>query len=152
MKFFWYWWAFFCINLLGLGVAEYYDGYNWLLNADATKFSLITIISYIFISIYVGKLTYRAGNNIDPPRKSVNSLWFYSEACLSVGMLGTLVGFLMVFGTAFATLDIKNTASVAELIKNMGYGVSTSLITTLVGLGISLLTKMQLVNLENASK
>jgi len=50
---------------------------------------------------------------------------------------------------AFDNLDVKNVENVQEVITDMSLGMSTALCTTLVGLVSSVLTKIQMVILEN---
>ena len=51
--------------------------------------------------------------------------------------------------SAFDNLDVKNVENVQEVITDMSLGMSTALCTTLVGLVSSVLTKIQMVILEN---
>ena len=73
--------------------------------------------------------------------------WFYSDIVLSVGMIGTVVGFIMML-TGFADLNFENTEEVQSLISKLGYGMSTALATTLVGLISSVILKLQYFLLE----
>ena len=75
--------------------------------------------------------------------------WFMSDAVLSLGMIGTLVGFLMVLGQAFLDVDPSNIESMTNAIELLAVGMSTALVTTLVGLSTSLWLKLQLVILES---
>lgn len=72
-------------------------------------------------------------------------LWYVAESLISVGMVGTVVGFTMVFGDAFIGLDINDPDTVTELLVTLGSGVGTALITTLTGLVSSLILKGELV-------
>ena len=71
--------------------------------------------------------------------------WFTSDLCLTIGMMGTVIGFMMML-SGFATVDVSNTSSVQELIKSLGGGMSTALYSTLVGLICSALLKIQWFN------
>jgi small-conductance mechanosensitive channel len=73
--------------------------------------------------------------------------WFFSDIVLSVGMVGTVVGFIMML-TGFADLNFENTEEVQALISKLGYGMSTALSTTLVGLISSIILKLQFFLLE----
>jgi len=75
--------------------------------------------------------------------------WFTSDAVLSVGMVGTLFGFLLVLGSAFTEIDTASTESMTEAIGVLASGMSTALVTSLVGLISSLWLKLQLVILED---
>jgi len=77
-----------------------------------------------------------------------NMSWFLSDAVLSLGMVGTLFGFLLVLGSAFTEIDTSSTESMTEAIGVLASGMSTALVTSLVGLLSSLWLKLQLVILE----
>ena len=51
--------------------------------------------------------------------------------------------------SAFENLDVGNIENVQKVISNMALGMSTALCTTLAGLVGSVLTKIQMVILEN---
>ena len=74
--------------------------------------------------------------------------WFIAESCLALGMVGTVTGFLLMLGTAFANIDVTNAVSLQNALGVMAIGMSTALYTTLIGLVCSLIIKVQLVNLE----
>ena len=65
-------------------------------------------------------------------------------------MIGTVIGFLLMLGTAFTNLDVSNSAALQDALASMAVGMSTALYTTLIGLVSSLILKVQLVNLEVA--
>jgi len=77
-----------------------------------------------------------------------NMSWFLSDAVLSLGMVGTLFGFLLVLDSAFTEIDTSSTESMTEAIGVLASGMSTALVTSLVGLLSSLWLKLQLVILE----
>jgi len=64
---------------------------------------------------------------------------------LSLGMIGTVVGFIYMLTTVFIDLNVEDTASVQEALGMMATGMGTALWTTLVGLIASVLLKLQLV-------
>jgi flagellar motor component MotA len=66
----------------------------------------------------------------------------------SLGMIGTLIGFVLVFGDALANIDLNNEANKVKIIADMGIGISTAIYTTLAGLVCSVLLWIQLINLE----
>jgi biopolymer transport protein ExbB/TolQ len=70
-----------------------------------------------------------------------------SDLFLSIGMVGTVIGFISMLG-GFAELDVNNTQTVQDLIKELGLGMSTALYTTLVGLVCSILLKVQYFNIS----
>jgi biopolymer transport protein ExbB/TolQ len=73
--------------------------------------------------------------------------WLWSDVVLSLGMIGTVVGF-MVMLSGFAGADFSNVENTQGLIAKLSYGMSTALATTLVGLISSVLLKLQFFMLE----
>ena len=63
-------------------------------------------------------------------------------------MIGTVTGFLLMLGTTFAGIDITDTKTIQDALVNMATGMSTALYTTLTGLIVSVIIKIQLVNFE----
>jgi biopolymer transport protein ExbB/TolQ len=68
---------------------------------------------------------------------------------LSLGMIGTVAGFILMLGDTFGSIDTTNQDSLKDALSNMALGMSTALYTTLVGLILSQALKIQLVNLES---
>jgi hypothetical protein len=123
--------------------------YGWfekLWDADQTKISFIIIVIFVATSIATGFLSFRS--EIEYIKLS-NYIWFASETMVTLGLIGTVAGFLLMLSSAFDNLDVKNVENVQEVITDMSLGMSTALCTTLVGLVCSVLTKIQMVILEN---
>jgi hypothetical protein len=142
------WWLFACLTGLVTVVANYFGFFQELYANDATKISFLIIVIYVFSTLYVGKLTYNQtkGKNI---KSGLNTSWFTSEVLLSLGMIGTVAGFILMLGDTFGSIDTTNQDSLKDALSNMALGMSTALYTTLVGLILSQALKIQLVNLES---
>ena len=117
-----------------------------LYDSDQTKISFLIITVFIIASVTVGYLSYMKSKNFN---KLSNYVWFSSETMVTLGLIGTVAGFLLMLSSAFDNLDVKNVENVQEVITDMSLGMSTALCTTLVGLVCSVLTKIQMVILEN---
>ena len=143
------WWLIFCLTLLGLCICVYFNIHKDLYAADVTRLSFFIISIFICTSIWIGTKTYKVGIQQDYSQQSEVG-WFISESCLALGMVGTVTGFLIMLGTAFANVDVTNAATLQQALADMATGMSTALWTTLVGLVSSLIIKVQLVNLEVA--
>ncbi len=139
------WWLIFCLSILAGGIAFYFDIHKELYNADQTKISFLILTIFIITSIWIGVVTKLQD-------RTVEIGWFIAEACLALGMVGTVTGFLLMLGTSFTDIDVNNSASLQEALINMALGMSTALYTTLIGLVCSLLIKVQLVNFEVSLK
>ena len=143
------WWLIFCLIVLGIGTCFYFDVHKSLYESDITRLSYLILIIFGCTSIWIGTKTYKVGIQQDYSQKS-DVGWFISESCLALGMVGTVTGFLIMLGTAFANVDVTNAATLQQALSDMAIGMSTALWTTLVGLVSSLIIKVQLVNLEVA--
>lgn len=141
---FWKWWTVACLGLIGLGFGEYQFGLSdFLLGADNTYLTFVIIAIGVLATLSM-LLKWRG-----MPGKENSMLWFLADAVLSIGMVGTLVGFLMVLGQAFADIDTSSTESMTAAIGTLATGMSTALVTSLVGLVTSIWLKYQLVILED---
>jgi len=143
------WWLIFCLTLLGLCICVYFNIHKDLYAADVTRLSYLIISIFLCTSIWIGTKTYKVGILQDYEQKS-DVGWFISESCLALGMVGTVTGFLIMLGTAFANVDVTNAVTLQQALSDMAIGMSTALWTTLVGLVCSLIIKVQLVNFEVA--
>ena len=129
--------------------------------ADFTKLSVVLAALFTYMSIWCGCKTWQLSKFLDTydAEKENNSViveriehltevgWFVSDLCLSIGMIGTVVGFIMMLG-GFFTVDFSATATLQNLIKDLGSGMSVALYTTLTGLTCSALLKIQYFNLN----
>ena len=141
------WYLLFVLQAFAFATAVYFDLHINLWNEDQTKisFAILTLwaVSSLFIGIWHTKKAQFEINNLSKVG------WYLAETALALGMLGTLAGFLLMLGTAFANIDLANTATLQAALTNMALGMSTALYTTLVGLIVSIFLKSQLVNLEH---
>ena len=132
----WKWWFVVNAGILALAIAQVQFGLSkLLLIADSTYLTFVII----GISLLTSATMYRRRTDMH---------WFASDAVLSLGMVGTLFGFLMVLGQSFGDIDTSSVASMTAAISTLASGMSTALVTSLVGLVASLWLKLQLVILE----
>ena len=75
---------------------------------------------------------------------------FAGDALLKLGLLGTIVGFILML-LPLATLDNFDAASMKSSMKVMSGGMAVAMYTTLAGLVGSILVKAQYYILDNAS-
>lgn len=140
----WKWYFVANAGILALlGGWYWFDLLNVLHEADSTYLTFFILTVTLCSTVAMGlqsKSMEKAENNI---------FWFTSDAVLSVGMVGTLFGFLLVLGSAFTEIDTASTESMTEAIGVLASGMSTALVTSLVGLISSLWLKLQLVILED---
>ena len=140
-KRFMYWWLVTVIQAILVGITAYFGSMEFLWNTDITKLSFLTMALWVGTSAVIGYSSYNSKTNYDTP-------WFVAESCMTVGMIGTVIGFILMLGSSFADLDPSNIESMRAVITDMAAGMSTALLTTLTGLIASLFLKVQIVVLE----
>ena len=134
-----FWWISTCTVLFGAAIAFEFGLWTALWYADVTKLSFL-ILALLVIAIGT------VGYNIYKPSEYREELcWFASDSFTSLGMIGTVIGFLILLGSAFADLNVDDKSSMQAVIAEMAIGMSTALTTTLTGLVASLIIKFQLV-------
>lgn len=141
------WWLITCLSFLGMIVLFYYDIHLEIYQSDKTLLSFLLVFIFLFTTAWIGVKQFKFNKN---PYHIIDTDvgWFISETCLTIGMIGTVTGFLLMLGTTFAGIDISDTKTIQNALVNMATGMSTALYTTLTGLIVSVIIKMQLVNFE----
>ena len=68
--------------------------------------------------------------------------WFLSDLLLRLGLIGTVIGFVLMLGSVYE-LDHNDVSALKDLMTTMGGGMRVALYTTLSGLGSALLISIQ---------
>ena len=158
-KTFLHWWLIFVLITL-LSVQAYAFGlFDVVWENDFTKLSFVNLVLLFGTSIFCGHKTWvfsNITNRIKIPQTAIKRVehdievgWFISDLTLTVGMIGTVIGFIAMLG-GFIDLDIENITTIQDLITELGLGMSTALYTTLTGLISSAFLKIQCFNLSYA--
>ncbi len=150
------WWLFFAVALLGT-FALFISGLIYRVSqADVTKLSFLIFFVFAIFTIRTGFETYRLSNEtlftdqrMATFYKNSETGWFVSDMLLTLGMIGTVAGFIYMLSTSFVDLSFDNVNSMQAVLAKMGKGMSTALYTTAAGLVCSLLLKLQLYNLTS---
>ena len=148
MSMFLRWWLLFCTSCAALFTAYSFGFVDALLAKDITRLSFVILAVFFLTSIYVGYLTYKRSKGA-VVKIGANVGWFVTELLLALGMIGTVIGFILMLGGSFENLNIADTSSVKTALTDMAIGMSTALYTTLVGMVCSQILKVQLVNVES---
>lgn len=145
MSIFLRWWLIFCLTAVAMFIAYSFGFVDALLAKDKTYLSFVIIAIFVFNSLYVGWLTFKGKVN----SSGIKFSWFVTELLLAIGMIGTVIGFILMLGGSFESLNVGDPSSVKTALTDMALGMSTALYTTLVGLICSQTLKVQLVNAES---
>lgn len=141
------WYLIVCLQLVSVLIAGFFGFHTYVWDNDQTKLSFVIFIVWVIGTGFIGYWHSKTAE--DELHDLCKIGWYLAETCLALGMLGTVSGFLLMLGTAFAGIDVANTATLQTALVEMASGMGTALYTTLIGLIASIYLKSQLVNLEN---
>lgn len=143
------WWLLFTLLVVATIFCNYLGLLKTLWQKDASYLSVTTLVLFFIMSCKCGRdiffLESKKEYNLETIqsfRRKEEIIWFSSEVCLNLGMLGTIVGFCMML-VGFENLDISNQQTVQGLLAELGKSMATALYTTLVGLLCGQLLKIQ---------
>ena len=140
------WWLFICLLSIGAYFGIHFDIFSTIFNTDKTYLSSVILLLFTGSTLLTGYRTWLF--NYRKTYTDTKVGWFCGEVMFALGMIGTLIGFVLVFGDALAHIDLEDQANKAKIIADMGIGISTAIYTTLAGLVGSVLLWIQLINLE----
>lgn len=143
-----YWLVSFSLMVFSAILAQKFGLWAVMDEKDVTKISWLICIITVFSSLFIGYISFIKDKN----PVAINRLWFVSDALITLGMIGTVAGFLIMLGDSFTNIDISDPITIQKTIQTMGIGMGTVLITTLMGLIGSVYLKAQLVLLEDEQK
>ena len=134
------WWLFFVLQLIILGAGYTYDLHTYVLNNDQTYISFVLLGIWLLTSARIG---YKMGRKINSNNEK---FWFIAETCMAIGMMGTVLGFiLMLGGSNLASIDPSDVEGMKGVIGQLASGMATALLTTLTGLIVSVSLRTQLM-------
>lgn len=140
-----YWFLVICCVGLLSALAHYYGFWHVMDAKDETKISWGICAITVLTSLVIGWYAYARTASQD----AMNRLWFISDAMVTLGMIGTVAGFLIMMGDGFNGLDARDPAAIQKTIQTVGSGMGTILVTTLMGLVSSVIIKLQLVIIDH---
>ena len=134
------WWLLFTLVIAGSVLAYITGLFSRVNEADFTKISFLIYGLFIVFSIKCGFNTAKI--------KEDQAGWFVSDIMITMGMIGTVIGFIYMLSTCFGSIDTSQPQTMQLALSKMSTGMGTALYTTASGLVCSLLLKLQLFNLE----
>ena len=149
------WWWFFTLILALTVVLIGFGVHQDLWINDKTKISFLILAIFYGMTFHCGyeswKLSQLANKDIDK-LENIDTRhepgWFASDVLLTLGLIGTVSGFILMLAGAFGEINIADVGSVQQALANMAVGMSTALYTTLTGLITSTILKVQYFRLD----
>lgn len=143
------WWLFFTVICVAAIFVQYAGFYAVLWEKDSSYLSWAILGIFVFFSLLCGGYILRVCASPPKDKASFEDYlrqeevgWFFSEFCLTLGMIGTIVGFIFML-SGFEGIDMNKPQTVQSLLSDLGKSMSTALYTTLVGLVCGVLLKIQ---------
>tara|TARA_R110001592_G_scaffold55394_2_gene169309 strand:- start:496 stop:972 length:477 start_codon:yes stop_codon:yes gene_type:complete len=122
-----------------------------IIETDVSHISYVIGSMFFIALILTGILSYRIGLNKGTTRMDDNMLyisWFIAEVLMVLGLAGTVIGFIVLFGGSFDGVSFDDPETVKAVITSIASGMGVALYTTISGIFCAILTKMLLVNVE----
>ena len=143
MKHFLYWWLIVC----AIGTVSYIThSMGWLVPVYTNDLTYITFLITVVTMLTTLSLGYKFKV---PDDLDVDIEWFVSDVVLTLGMLGTIIGFMIMLRGTFSSIEFNDANSIRLALSSMSQGLFTALNTTLIGLVSSIILKVQLILYEN---
>lgn len=158
------WWLCWVLILVGTAIVYNLGGFCDIYLKDSSKLSFVIMAIFYVMSIWCGKVSYQVcqpltkwsddeANKIVLDKDKVKNLerqeeigWFASDQCLTLGMIGTVAGFVQMLD-GFSQINVGDQSNIKTFLANMSFGMSTALYTTYVGLVCGMFLKLQCLNI-----
>jgi len=149
MKDFLYWWLLVCV----VGTGSYITHtMGWLVPLYTNDLTYITFVITAIAVLTTLSLGYKFKVPTRAAAVNVNIEWFVSDVVLTLGMLGTIIGFMIMLQGTFSSIEFNDAHSIRTALSSMSKGLFTALNTTLIGLVSSIILKVQLIVYENVKE
>ena len=147
------WWLFVVVMVLAAFGAFQIGIVDEIYKVDVTGLSFLIMGILTVMSIKCGMDTLKLTSYDIITEKDINESyskaelgWFVSDLCLTLGMIGTVAGFIYMLSSSFANIDVSNVSSLQNVLAHMSAGMATALYTTAAGLVSSAFLKLQYFN------
>ena len=151
------WWLAFTLICVGTLFSYHIGIFHSIWHKDASYLSFATLALFFVVSLMCGVNTFLLSRKIEKKSLTKEDIdaferheelgWFTSEVCLTLGMIGTIVGFVLMLA-GFEDIDMSKPQTIQALLSDLGKSMATALYTTLVGLVCGSLLKIQYFNLS----
>ena len=132
------------VSIMGVGSYMAYQVGHFSLIAEYD----ITCISYVIGALFILGTVLTGYCHFCFNWKWTRVIKFIAAHEMTLGMIGTVIGFIYTLHTCFTVVDVTNTGALQAAVSKMSTGMGAALCTTAAGLIASLLLKLQLFNLS----
>lgn len=140
-----FWWIMLWVQFAALALA-YYAGFLTRMYQVDGSYLCVTILGIHFLcSIKIGLDTFKS------TATNLRYFEYVEKLVVRMGLLGTIIGFIIVMEGSFATGIPTGVAGIVKVVNNMIVGLGTAFWTTAVGIVSAILLDLQTTNLEEAT-
>lgn len=128
-----------------IGASTGWIGY---LKNDPTHITLATLTVFAIATAWLGRLSWKLSNGHDPEvvREELDHGWFASSLCVSIGLIGTAVGYYLMLQHGNAG------AEASEVIRQTFANTSIAIVNTVFGAVCGVLIEIQSHFIGHAAK
>jgi Ca2+/Na+ antiporter len=145
------WFLLNAVMLTAFFFTEQKGAISTIVKNDLSHISILIMVLYVLVSVYVGKLCYLADKINENKKEEAKEFlrkrshmgWFAAEHFFSLGLLGTIIG--LIFATR-GSLD--SSIPITEMVGGLKEGLNTAFYTTVCGIVFSLPLQLQLMILK----
>ena len=123
------WWLFVVVMVLAAFGAFQTGIVDEVYKVDVTGLSFLIMGILTVMSIKCGMDTLKLTSYDVITEKDINESyskaelgWFVSDLCLTLGMIGTVAGFIYMLSSSFANIDVSNVSSLQNVLAHMSVG------------------------------
>lgn len=140
------WALFVALILIGVFIGARLGWVASVLKDDSTRLIAIPLVLFVVTTAWCGRLSWRLSSGDDPREigYALPSPWFASSVCVSLGLLGTAVGYFLMIRQGGGTAQ--------TLFEQIRSGMGIAFINTIVGGYCGLLLEVQCHFLQQAAK
>lgn len=145
------------LSVVGFCIIAFLGWIETMVDYDVTKLSVVILCVFTVATLWCGRLTWRLDKGVPMTRgsafarmKFIKSIeneaehgWFAAGLCEKLGLTGTVFGFVIMLIGGFHGIDSSDPESMQRLLEQLGTGMSTAFITTLVGVVCSIILSIQ---------
>lgn len=137
-----FWWILLWVQGAA-GFLAYKAGvFEQIYHGDATHITLGIMLLHVLTTLKIGLDTFKS------KKDHLEYIWTACESSMTLGMIGTAIGFIIMMTTAFGHGLPTTPQAIQNVLGQMVIGLGTALWTTACGLSSFLLLRIQFTNLE----
>lgn len=137
-----FYWILVWLQIAGLFVAYHANVLSMIWKEDLTKLTLVIFIIHILVTIKVGIDTARKD------KKWINIYWLTSEQTFALGILATIIGFIILLHEGFASGIPTTPEEIKKMFTTVSSGMGVAFFGSLTAITCSIIQKIQAMNLE----